>query len=302
VGATSVRTSIAQSINVNAVKAFTQIGPERSLKFLKELGVTTVVETGNISDMNAAALALGGMTEGITPLEMAGAYGAFANGGCYNKPVSYTKVTDRNGEILLERVPQNKYVMDPGVAFIMMDILKSVVTSGSGRNAAIRGRSIAGKTGTTSERYDIWFAGLTPEYSASLWIGIDINLELGEGSLAAARLWGKIMTRVLEHMPESEFLPMPENVIRSGGEYFIEGTQWGSIYETRPVTEEDDEEIGEGEGETDVNESSPSDQTQSQTPTDPPANQQPEVPPSNPPSNPPVQKPPEEEPPPGWLF
>jgi len=311
VGAASMRTSITQSINVNAVKAFTQVGPDRSLAFLKRLGVSSVIETGRVNDMNAAALALGGMTTGISPLEMTGAFGAFANGGQYNKPVAYTKVMDRNGEILLENKPQNDPAMDPGVAFIMTDILRTVVTYGSGRNAAVSGRTVAGKTGTTSERYDIWFAGLTPEYSAALWIGNDTNLELNEGSPAAARLWGKIMTRALDGLPEKEFRPMPENVVRQGGEYFIRGTQGNSVSEIEPIEEEEEEEGEEGEGENGESGEGGTEQPGTavpQTPLNPATPVDPANPPATPvdPTNPPAtptenpQTPVEE--PPGWLF
>jgi len=302
VGAATVRTSIAQSINVNAVKAFSQIGPERSLDFMKKLGITTVVETGNINDMNAAALALGGMTQGISPLEMAGAYSAFATGGCYNKPVAYTIITDRNGVVLLQNKPENIPVMDPGVAFIMTDILRSVVTSGSGRNAAISGKTIAGKTGTTSERYDIWFAGLTPEYSAALWIGNDMNIELSDGSYAAARLWGKIMTQALADIPEKVFPAKPENVVALGGEFFIRGTAEGSIIEEDPPEEEEllEEEESEEGAESLEEENGEGQAVLPYEPENPPVPINPPTP-VNPPAAP-INPPSQEQRPPEWLF
>ena len=244
-GAASLRGSIEQSINVNAVKVFSQIGPEYSLNFLKKLGVTSVVETGYINDMNAAALALGGMSSGISPLEMAGAYGTFANQGRYNKPTAYSMVTNRNGDVLLENRRENTQVMDVGVAFIMTDILRTTVSSGIARSASVPGRIVAGKTGTTSDNYDAWFVGITPEYAASLWIGNDLNVELNEGSMAAARLWSKIMRQVLEGVPEQTFPPMPDDVIRVYGEYFINGTQGSSFIEYARL-EEDEGEDGDG--------------------------------------------------------
>jgi len=239
-GPATLRTSIQQSINVNAVKVFSRIGPERSLDFLKKVGVSTVVETGSVNDINPAALALGGMTTGISPMEMAGAYGTFANGGAYNKPVAYTKVVDRYGKVLLENIPENRMAMDPGVAFIMTDILRTTVTSGIAARAAVKGRTVAGKTGTTTDNYDAWFVGITPEYAASLWIGNDVNIELNEGSMAAARLWSKIMTRVLSETPEKEFKPMPADVVSAYGEYFIAGTQDSSIVEIMPPPPEEE--------------------------------------------------------------
>ena len=246
-GPASLRTSIEQSINVNAVKVFSQIGPDRSLAFMKKLGITTVVETGNVNDINPAAMALGGMSAGISPLEMAGAYGTFANGGRYNKPVAYTKVTNRNGDILLEHTPENAQVMDPGAAFILTDILRTTVTNGIAGRAAVKGRTVAGKTGTTTDNYDAWFVGLSSGYAASLWIGNDVNIELNEGSVAAARLWGKIMALILENSPEKGFPPAPENVINVGGEYFIRGTEGNSLVEYVEPEEEVEEEVPEGE-------------------------------------------------------
>ena len=99
-GLHTLRRSIEQSVNVNAVKTFLEIGTSTSLSFLKKLGVSSVVESGPVNDLNPAALALGGMTNGISPLEMAGAYNAFANEGLYIEPVCYTKVTNKRREVL----------------------------------------------------------------------------------------------------------------------------------------------------------------------------------------------------------
>lgn len=247
-GPATLRTSVEQSINVNAVKVFSLMGPEYSLDFLKKLGVSTIVEGEGTNDINPAALALGGMTVGISPLEMAGAYGTFANGGFYNKPVSYTKVVGRNGEILIDNSPKNVQVMDPGAAFIMTDILRTTITRGFAWRASVPGRTVAGKTGTTSDNYDAWFVGITPEYAASLWIGNDVNIELSEGSLAAARLWSKIMIRVLDGLPVSTFQSAPPNVVYSSGEYFIAGTQWNPIYEGS-YSDEENEDAAAAEGE-----------------------------------------------------
>jgi len=211
-GLHTLRRSVEQSVNVNAVKVFLEIGAPTSLSFLKKLGVTSVVESGNVNDMNPAALALGGMTKGISPLEMAAGYGAFANQGLYVEPVSYTKVTNKRGEILLESNPDKEQVMDRGVAFIMTDILRTTVTNGIAGSAAIGSHPVAGKTGTTSDNYDAWFVGMTPHYVGALWIGNDINIELSQGSVAAARLWGKIMKQVHSGLPSASF-PKPDNVV-----------------------------------------------------------------------------------------
>ena len=212
-GLNSMRVAIEQSINVTAVKAFNEIGAYTASDFLKRLGVTSIVDSGPVNDMNAAALALGGMTRGISPLEMAAAYGAVANRGLYVAPISYTRVTNQRGDILLENSPATLQAMDPGVAFIMQDMLRTNVTEGTNRHAAIGIQPVAGKTGTTNDNFDAWFVGFTPQYSASLWIGNDVNIRLSQGSVAASRLWSRIMRQVSEGIPTGQFASAPPNVI-----------------------------------------------------------------------------------------
>ena len=113
-GLQTMRQSLEQSINVNAVKIFSDIGVQTSLDFLKRCGVTSIIETGDVNDMNAAALALGGMSKGISPLEMVAGYGSFANKGTYTEPVAYTKVTNKRGEVILEKAPKQEKIMDEG--------------------------------------------------------------------------------------------------------------------------------------------------------------------------------------------
>lgn len=211
-GLHTLRQSVEQSINVNAVKVQNDIGPETSLAFMKKLGVTSVVESGYINDMNPAAMALGGMTNGISPLQMTAAYGAFANEGFYVKPAAYTLVTNKRGDPLLEKEVHKEKAMDSSVAFIMNDILRTTVTSGIAGSASIGSHVVAGKTGTTTDNYDAWFVGMTPHYGAALWIGNDINLELSQGSVSAARLWSKIMKQVHKDLPKASF-PKGEGVV-----------------------------------------------------------------------------------------
>jgi penicillin-binding protein 1A len=211
-GMQSLRKSVEQSVNVNAVKVQINIGPERSLRFLKNLGITSVVETGATNDMNPAALALGGMTRGISPLQMAAGYGAFGNQGLYVEPVPYTTITNRRGEVLVSREPLTNQAMDSGVAFIMTDILRGVVTNGIAGKAAISSQPVAGKTGTTTERYDAWFVGFTPQYSASLWIGCDVGIELSEGSSAATKVWSRVMEKICEGLERGSFPSAPSHV------------------------------------------------------------------------------------------
>lgn len=212
-GLHTMRESIQQSVNVNAVKVLQQVGVEYSADFLKKLGVTSLATSGEVNDLNLSALALGGMTTGISPLEMCGAYSVFINEGTYVEPIVYTHVTNKNGETILENTPHTETVMDEGVAFIMTDMLRTVVTESFGSRAAIPNQPVGGKTGTTNESYDIWFVGFTPQYTASVWIGNDVNLELSRGSDAACEVWGKVMKRVCANLPTESFPAQPENVV-----------------------------------------------------------------------------------------
>ncbi len=219
-----LRKAVEQSVNVCAVKVYQQIGPEYAANMLKKNGITTVDEEGEVNDLNPAALALGGMTSGISPLELAAAYATFPNGGVYNEPIAYTKVLDSNGEVLIEKKTEGTQVYNEGVAWIMTDILRTTVTKGIASAASIGVQPVGGKTGTTSDNFDIWFAGFTPQYSAAIWMGNDINIELSAGSSLTARTWAEIMRQVCEDLPYSSFGEMPSNVEVVKGEYYIKGT------------------------------------------------------------------------------
>jgi len=197
---------------------------------MKGLGITSIEN----DDYNLAALGLGGMTRGISTIEMAGAYGAFPNGGRYTEPICYTKVVDSDGNVILEKTARTSQAMNKGVAFIMTDILRTTVTNGIAKGAAINGQPVAGKTGTTTDNYDAWFVGFTPQYSAALWIGNDLNVELSQGSNAATRLWSKIMSQICKDLPTGTY-EMPDNIEKKYGEYYIIGTYKTRKNPTRPA-------------------------------------------------------------------
>ena len=225
-GYRTFRTALQQSINTCAVKIQLQVGPEYSMEMLKKYGISTVVDDASVptNDLNPAALALGAMTYGTTPLDMALAYGAFPNRGIRDSAVAYTKVTDAKGKTLLEKKTEETQVLDENVAFIMRDCLESVVSRGIGRNASIYGVQVGGKTGTTNDNYDYWFVGFTPKYSAALWIGTDHNTVMSGSSGTAALLWSRIM-RQIPDITEGEYPPQPDDVVWTRGEYYTEKTQ-----------------------------------------------------------------------------
>lgn len=224
-GPQTVREALQQSLNVCSYKIYQQIerneGADYCLDMLKKVGITTLDDE---SDANPAAISLGGLTQGLTPLEEAAAYETFVNGGVYKTPIFYTKVLDSNGDILFEKKTEETQVYDPGVAWIMTDVLRTVVTNGIGSNASLSSQPSAGKTGTTSNMYDIWFSGFTPQYTMSLWMGNDINMSVSNYSYKAAGFWAAIMDRVCEDLPRGSFFEQPDNVVSVGGEYYIDGT------------------------------------------------------------------------------
>ncbi len=225
-GKNTFKTAIQKSINTCAVKLELQIGSDYSIAQLKKFGLSTVDDDTSdpVNDVNPAALALGAMTEGVMPLEMALAYASFPAGGKLNTPICYYKVLDRDGEVLLEGKSTQTEAMNEGVAWIMTDVLRSVVKANG--YMYVEGVVPGGKTGTTNDQYDIWFDGFTQAYAASLWIGTDENVEMSSMSAPAAALWGRIITQ-LPKAKEGSYASQPANVIKKGGDYFTKGTETG---------------------------------------------------------------------------
>ena len=202
-GMQSIRTAIASSMNIITVKVLTDITPSAGYEYLKEFGFTTLIESrknadGTFdSDINQS-LALGGITDGVTNMELCAAYATIANGGEYTEPLYYTKVLDNSGKIILEREPERRQVLKESTAYILTDAMHGVVTgSGTGTKANVKGMYVAGKTGTTSNGYDIWFAGYTPYLTAAIWSGYDENIKLSNTSYHLT-IWKNIMTRIHE--------------------------------------------------------------------------------------------------------
>ena len=228
-GTNNFRTAIQNSINTCAVKLLMQLGAEYAINQVKKFGITTAVDVdqdSKVNDVNPAAMALGAMTQGVTPLEMALAYAAFPGGGKVNSPICYTKVLDRNGKVILEGKSTQTEALNEGVAWIMTDVLQKVVSRGICWGAAIDGIDVGGKTGTTNDEYDIWFDGFTPSYAAALWIGTDNNIDMGTTSFIATTTWSTIMSQIPKAL-EGEYREMPDNIVEKWGDYYTEGTEVG---------------------------------------------------------------------------
>ena len=203
-GPKTIRYAIMESMNIIAVKCITDVTPQLAYDYLLKLGFTTLVERKTdsdgliLSDINQS-LALGGLTNGITNLEITAAYATIANGGNYIKPVFYSEVYDHEGNLLIDnREPEKTRVISEQTAWLLTSAMHDVVTGGTGSGAnSYTGMYTAGKTGTTSGDFDNWFCGYNPYYTASIWLGNDENITYSPGSIKCY-MWRDIMDQVIE--------------------------------------------------------------------------------------------------------
>lgn len=204
-GPVSLRTVATFSMNVPTVKIAQKLGMDKPIYYAQEMGITSFVLDGDVNDRNLAT-SLGGLTKGITPLELTSAYGTFANKGVHVPCTAITQVLDRNGKILEQALPEGRVVLNEDAAADLTSMLEDVVTKGTGRGAQI-GRPAAGKTGTTSDYHDAWFVGYTPDLVAGVWIGMDDNSPLDGimGGQTPATIWQAFMTNALASVPVHDF-------------------------------------------------------------------------------------------------
>lgn len=239
-GLASIRTGIKDSMNIITVKCLTQIGPDLGFQYAKSFGFSTLVESelinGEIySDINQS-LALGGLTHGVTNLELNAAYAAIANNGTYIEPTLYTKIVDHDGNVLIDNEnPGERQVIKETTAFLLTDAMQDVMTSGTATAARFPGMTMAGKTGTTTNHVDVWFSGFTPYYTATTWAGYDNNQYLSKGSeqSLAKSLWKKVMEEIHQDLPDQAF-EVPEGITRAtvcskSGKLPIEGLCDGTL-------------------------------------------------------------------------
>ena len=217
-GDITIRKAIEQSVNVVAVKTLTEVTPQAGYDQLLKFGFTTLADNeeinGQVYTDIRQPLALGGITHGVTNLELTAAYAAIANGGMYNSPSFYTTVTDSDGNVILEHQTDTHEAVSDSTAYLLTSAMEDVVTSGTGKALQLGSMPVAGKTGTTSDYNDVWFAGFTPYYTAAVWAGYDGNQKLAKGSTYRTYhkiLWQKIMKRIHEGLPATDFV-MPSSV------------------------------------------------------------------------------------------
>lgn len=246
-GWSSIRKGIEQSMNIVAVKTLTQITPSLGLTYLENMGITTLITGTNAQGLsdNTQSLALGGITNGVTNLELTAAYATIANGGVYTKPVLYTRILDHDGNVLIDNTQSyTRTVLKDSTAWLLTSAMKDVVNQGTGGAVKFSGMTIAGKTGTTSKNNDVWFVGYTPYYTAGIWGGYDNNHKLAKGETSYHKvIWKKVMSRIHEDLANKDFekpdsitsatvcagsgkLPIPglcDGMVKT--EYFAKGTE-----------------------------------------------------------------------------
>lgn len=222
-GFTTIREAITRSVNVVTVKTLTEISPQVGYDYLLNFGFSTLSQ----EDIGQA-LALGGITHGVTNLELTAAYATIANNGTYTRPRMYTQILDHNGKVLIDNTPQTRTVLKETTAFLLTSAMQDVVTSGTGTSVNFESMPIAGKTGTTNNSKDVLFAGFTPYYTCVTWGGFDDNMSQSKMNTRYARdLWKAVMSRIHEGLAPKEF-SRPDSlttatICRKSGKLAIDG-------------------------------------------------------------------------------
>lgn len=223
-GIMTVREILRMSSNVCTVRSLDKVGIEKSLEYLRRYHIISEnpadddfvekTEDPAVNDENLAALGLGAMTQGVSPLRVAAAYGAIANDGVYKEPLTFTRVLDSNGDVLLDRPQKETTVVNPQIAYVLNSILQTVAKDGTAGLAYLGDMDIAGKTGTTEDTSDVWYMGFTPYYVTGVWIGCDnarIHL-VPNSNLTAITLWRNIMERAQAGLEPRKFAE-PEGMV-----------------------------------------------------------------------------------------
>lgn len=203
-GKITVRRAVESSQNIPFVEIMEEVTPKTSIKYLEKMGISTI----NHEKDNNLALALGGMNKGISPLEMASAYGTIANDGQYIQPTFFTQITNNSGKIIVKSKQEKKKVFSKEVAYILKDLLTQPVqgSHGTATYCKISGMDVAAKTGTSDSDYDRWLCGFTPYYTAVTWYGYDQNETVKyNGKNPAGILWANIMISVHSDLKNASF-------------------------------------------------------------------------------------------------
>ena len=207
-GLTTVNSAIERSVNTIAMKVLDMYGTQNAYDFSQRIGLYSItdhyerVDGSVLSDIDYAPLALGALTVGVSPREMTQAYSFLANDGIYTEARTFTKILDKNGEVLIDNTPKTDIVVSEQTASIMTKMLQNVVKNGTAKAVTLQKYvDVAGKTGTATDDFDRWFCGYTPYYVGSCWFGYTELRTIGNISTVspATKIWDVVMTRL--HQP-----------------------------------------------------------------------------------------------------
>lgn len=201
-GVVTIAEALKRSLNTVSAQILDKLTPRASYDFLtQKLGFTSLIQ----ADCDYAPLSLGQLTNGVTVREMAQAFSAFDNEGVFTYARTYTKVTDSNGNIVLDNTPNTIQAFSANTAHIMSYMLKGAVDSGTGSEARLGNMPVAGKTGTTTDSRDRWFVGYTPYYCAAVWTGYDTPAVMNFSGNPASQIWHSVMASISEGQEYQEF-------------------------------------------------------------------------------------------------
>lgn len=219
-GTVTLRTAIENSMNIVTVKVLTAIKPRLGYEYCQKLGITTLVDGADINGQSytdvTQTLALGGITYGVKNFELNSAYAAIANGGVYIEPKMYTTVTDHDGKVILDssNTAETRRALKATTAYLLTSAMESVVQEGTGTGVNFGTTAIAGKTGTTENENDVWFAGYTTNYCATAWAGYDNNTDLttSQEQKLAQTIWRAVMSRIPANQSYTDFTE-PDGIV-----------------------------------------------------------------------------------------
>ncbi len=221
-GLTTVADAVTVSLNTVALRVVELMTPQASYDFMeKKFGFTTlepyyVNSLGEVkSDIDRSPLSMGGLTWGVTTFEMAAAYASFPRNGEFKKATTVLEIRDANGNTIRDNRPESTWPISTKTAYYMNSMLTNVVNAGTGTLARIPGQTVAGKTGTTNSKYDLWFCGYTSYYTAAVWVGYKENEQINDNGSRygpAMKLWKQVMEPLHEGKENAAF-PVPENLV-----------------------------------------------------------------------------------------
>lgn len=204
-GLRNVRYSTATSQNIPFVKIMAELGNPKCMEYLKKMGISTLDDERDVG----LSTAIGGLTYGVSPLEMAGAYASIANNGTYIEPTFYSEVKDNEGNVVLKPNQKTEKVCSEDTAYIVKDLLTSVVeaANGTATYCKINGIDVAAKTGTTNDDYDRWLCGFTNYYAGATWFGFDKQEDVDFGGNPAGQIFAGVMSQIHKGLANSAFEP-----------------------------------------------------------------------------------------------